>query len=131
MESRPRVVVLPHNLPLQLSSLVGRKREISQVSVLLRNARLLTLCGPGGIGKTRLALAVAEAMLDEFPQGVWLVELASLADPLLVSAAIARVMGVQSEAGTALVERLADVLRPRSVLLVLDNCEHLVDAFGH
>src|SRR4030088_2537851 len=87
VESRPRVVVLPHNLPLQLSSLVGRKREISQVSVLLRNARLLTLCGPGGIGKTRIALAVAEAMLDEFPQGVWLVELASLADPLLVSAA--------------------------------------------
>jgi ABC-type dipeptide/oligopeptide/nickel transport system ATPase subunit len=69
VESRPRVVVLPHNLPLQLSSLVGRKREISQVSVLLRNARLLTLCGPGGIGKARLALAVAEAMLDEFPQG--------------------------------------------------------------
>ena len=125
---RPRLVTRAHNLPVELSSFVGREHQIAQVGELLLSARLVTLSGPGGIGKTRLALAVAEAVLNDCPDGVWLVELASLADPALVDAATARVFGVQSEAGTPLINRLADHLRARSLLLVLDNCEHLVDA---
>ena len=128
VEARPRLIHRVNNLPVQLSSFVGRKRESAQIGELLSSMRLLTLTGPGGIGKTRLALAVASAALDAYPDGVWLAELAGLADPLLVTVAVAHIFDVRGEAGTPLVESLAEILRSRSLLLVLDNCEHLVGA---
>jgi predicted ATPase/DNA-binding CsgD family transcriptional regulator len=117
-----------YNLPLQLTSLVGREGEISEVRDLLAGARLLTLTGPGGSGKTRLALAVAGGLIEDFEDGVWLVELAPLSDPELVPQAVASVLGVREAPGDPLSETLADRLRAGSLLLVLDNCEHLVDA---
>jgi predicted ATPase/DNA-binding CsgD family transcriptional regulator len=117
-----------NNLPLQLTGLVGREREISEVGRLLGEARLLTLTGPGGSGKTRLALAVAFEVVEKYEDGVWLVELASLSDSELVPEAVASVLGVREATGTPLLGTLAEHLRSRSMLLVLDNCEHLIEA---
>jgi predicted ATPase/class 3 adenylate cyclase len=119
---------LPNNLPLQLTSFVGRERELAAVRERLTRHRLLTLTGPGGTGKTRLALQVAADLLPEYPDGVWLVELAALADPALVPQAVAQAVGVREEPGRPLLATLADALRPRRLLLLLDNCEHLLDA---
>jgi predicted ATPase/DNA-binding CsgD family transcriptional regulator len=116
------------NLPLQLTSFVGRERETAQARGLLEETRLLTLSGPGGSGKTRLALAVASELVGSFEDGVWLVELAPLSDPDLVPQAVASVLGVSETPGTPLLETLGDYLETRNVLLVLDNCEHLVAA---
>ena len=119
----------PNNLPQQLTSFVGREQEMAAVQELLRKTRLLTLTGSGGCGKTRLALQVAADLLDAFPDGVWLVELAALADPGLVPqtvAAIARAAG-GARAG-ALTQTLVEHLASKRLLLVLDNCEHLLDA---
>jgi predicted ATPase/DNA-binding CsgD family transcriptional regulator len=118
----------PNNLPLQLSSFVGREREMAQVKELLAGNRLLTLTGPGGSGKTRLALAVAREVAETFEDGAWLVELAPLSDPELVPQAVASVLGVRETPGIALVDSLRAHLEPRRILLMLDNCEHLVDA---
>jgi len=118
----------PNNLPLQLTGLVGREREISEVEGLLAEARLLTLTGPGGSGKTRLALAVASALVDEYEDGVWLVELAPLSDPDLVPQAVASVLGIRQQPGVSPADALMDHLRVADTLLVLDNCEHLVGA---
>jgi predicted ATPase/DNA-binding NarL/FixJ family response regulator len=117
-----------NNLPFQLTSLVGRQREISEVEGLLAEARLLTLTGPGGSGKTRLALAVAAEVVEDYEDGSWLVELAPLSDPELVAQAVASALSVREEPGIPLVKTLADYLAPRNVLLVMDNCEHLVQA---
>jgi predicted ATPase/class 3 adenylate cyclase len=117
-----------HNLPVQLTSFIGRKREMAEVKRLLAESRLLTLTGSGGCGKTRLALQVAADLLEEFPEGVWLVELAPLADPGLVPQAVASVLGLREEPGRSLTATLTDALRARSLLLVLDNCEHLLSA---
>jgi predicted ATPase/transcriptional regulator with XRE-family HTH domain len=116
------------NLPVQLTSLIGREREQREVRALLGAARLVTLTGAGGAGKTRLALAVAEAMLSEYPEGIWLVELAPLADPALVVQAVAQVLGLREEPGRPLLGTLLASLKERRLLLVLDNCEHLVMA---
>lgn len=119
----------PHNLPLELSSFVGREREVAEVQrLLLENTRLLTLTGPGGCGKTRLALAVAGELVEGYEDGVWLVELASLADPTLVPQAVTSVLGARAQPGRSPTEALSDYLRSRKLLLVLDNCEHLVEA---
>ena len=118
----------PNNLPLQLSSFVGRDREVAEVESLLSEHRLLTLTGPGGSGKTRLALAVASEVLDGYGHGSWLVDLAPLSDPNLVPQALASVLGVREAPGSPLTEMLCDHLLSRTMLLVLDNCEHLVDA---
>ena len=120
--------VLPHNLPLQLTSFVGRERELVAVRAALSTARLVTLTGPGGTGKTRLALQAAADALDAYPEGVWLVELAALADPALVPQAVAAAVGVREEPGRPLPATLTEALRPKRLLLVLDNCEHLLDA---
>jgi predicted ATPase/transcriptional regulator with XRE-family HTH domain len=127
----PPLPALPaprHNLPSAPSSIVGRAREQAEVQALQAEARLVTLTGAGGAGKTRLALAAAEAVLAGYPDGVWLLELASLADPTLLPQAVAQVLGVREEPARPLLETLAHHLRDRRLLLVLDNCEHLLEA---
>jgi non-specific serine/threonine protein kinase len=117
------------NLPVQLTSFIGREREQGEVRALLQGAtRLLTLTGAGGAGKTRLAQAVAGAVLSEYPDGVWLVELAPVADPVHVPKAAARTLEVAEQPGRPVRDSLVDALRPKHLLLVLDNCEHLVQA---
>ena len=123
--------VLPNNLPVQLTSFIGREREKAEVKRLLSTTRFLTLTGSGGAGKTRLALQVAAEGLEGFPDGVWLVELAVLTDPSLVPKAVASALDVPEQPGRMLTETLADSLRGKSVLVILDNCEHLVAACAH
>jgi predicted ATPase len=118
----------PNNLPLELSSFIGRGREVSEVESMLSEHRLLTLTGPGGSGKTRLALAVASGVMESFDEEVWFVELAPLSDSSLVPQAVARTLGVSEQPGVLLIHTLADSLRERELLLVLDNCEHLIGA---
>ncbi|HSN21390.1 MAG TPA: adenylate/guanylate cyclase domain-containing protein, partial [Usitatibacter sp.] len=118
--------VTPNNLPHAVSSFVGREREMAEVRELLSRARLVTLTGMGGLGKTRLSLHVAAEVSGEFPDGVWLVELAPLRDERRVSQAVASAMGVKEEPGHGLVEALERHVRERKLLLVLDNCEHLL-----
>src|SRR5436190_1201588 len=117
-----------HNLPVQLTSFVGRERELGELRGQLHRSRLLTLTGPGGAGKTRLALEVAAERLRDYDDGVWLVELAALADPGLVAQETAVVLGMQlrsqDDAGAA----LARLIGERRLLLLLDNCEHLIGA---
>jgi non-specific serine/threonine protein kinase len=113
---------------LELSSFVGREKELAEVKRLLEDNRLLTLTGSGGCGKTRLALAAASELVEGFEDGVWFVELASLADPSLVPQSVAYALGVREQPGRSPTEALSDYLRNRKVLLVLDNCEHLVEA---
>ena len=119
---------LPNNLPVQLTSFIGRESEIAEVKALLATTRLLTLTGPGGTGKTRLSLQVAADVLDMFPDGAWLAELAPLLDPVLVPQTVASVLGVREQPGRPLIDTLIDYLRSKSLLLILDNCEHLIDA---
>src|SRR5207248_4923233 len=117
----------PTNLPASLTSLVGRKAEIAQVQALLRSpARLVTLVGPGGIGKTRLALEAAGGLGDAFQDGVCFVPLAAISDPALVPSALAQTLGVQETPGRSLLEAVHDYLRPRQQLLVLDNFEQIL-----
>ncbi len=116
----------PTNLPQQLTSFVGREAALAEVVEHTRRTRLVTLVGPGGIGKTRLSLEAAASMLDAFPDGVFVVELAPIGDARLVAQAVATVLGVKEEAGKPVVEALMKHLAGRRMLLVLDNCEHLV-----
>ncbi len=122
----------PTNLPATLTSFVGRGRELAALGHALApgpvGCRLLTLTGAGGGGKTCLALEVAAAVRPHYPDGVWLVELAALADPALVPATVAAVLGVREAPDEPVLTTLADALQPRRLLLVLDNCEHLVAA---
>jgi predicted ATPase/class 3 adenylate cyclase len=117
-----------HNLPVQLTRFIGREQEIAAVKRLLTTTHLLTFTGSGGCGKTRLALQVAADLVDEYADGVWLVELAALADPALVPQTVATVLGVQEQPSRPLAQALIEDLRPKSLLLVLDNCEHLLTA---
>jgi predicted ATPase/DNA-binding SARP family transcriptional activator len=115
------------NLPRQLTSFVGRDRERADVARLLRRARLVTLTGPGGCGKTRLALEAAADALAQLPDGAWFVELGSLSDPELVAQAAALAVGVPIPASRSALEALVAHLATREALIVLDNCEHLID----
>jgi predicted ATPase/class 3 adenylate cyclase len=124
----PFSILHPNNLPLQVTSFVGRQKEIEAVSSLLSFHRLVTLTGSGGTGKTRLSLQVAAQGLEHYPQGAWFVELAPLSDPALVPSAVARVLGVQEISGRSIIDSLVDFLKTRKLLLILDNCEHLLDA---
>jgi non-specific serine/threonine protein kinase len=117
-----------NNLPLPVTSFIGRDEEQREVRALLGRSRLVTLTGTGGVGKTRLALQVGAALLDAFPDGAWLVELAPLADPALVPRTVAAAVGVREEPGREVREALVAALRQRQLLLVLDNCEHLLEA---
>ena len=116
------------HLPEEPNRFIGREREVAELRALLRQARALTLCGPGGIGKTRLALRILSAAAKEFPDGAFLVELADLRQPDLVVSRVAAALGVSEEAGRPLLDTLADALRPRRLVLALDNCEHLIEA---
>ena len=116
------------NLPAELTSFVGRRAELAEVKRLLAGSRLVTLTGIGGVGKTRLALRAAAGLRRAFRDGVWLVQLDQLSDPELVAQAVAGALGLQDRAGYAPAATLADYLAGRQLLLVLDNCEHLVDA---
>lgn len=118
----------PNNLPIQLSSFVGREQEMSRLSDLLTSHRLVTLLGPGGTGKTRLSLQIGANLLDRFVGGIWFVELAALTDPALVPQTVAAVLEVREVSGTPLMQTLIGYLKGRSLLLILDNCEHLLDA---
>jgi len=117
-----------HNLPARLTSFVGRERDVAEVQRLLTTTRLLTLTGAGGIGKTRLAIEAAADLDARLSDGVWLVKLASLADPGLIAQTIATTLGVRAPSDRPLLDTLVDYLRPREMLLLLDNCEHLVTA---
>ena len=119
---------IPNNLPRPLSSFVGRERECAVVAALIDSRRLVTLCGTGGLGKTRLSIEVARASLPHFADGVWFVELAPLLDASLVPQAVASVLGVREETGGTVAQALARFVAGRRLLLVLDNCEHVVAA---
>jgi len=120
-----------HNLPVPLTSLVGRAVAVREINDRLARTRLLTLTGVGGCGKTRLALEIGRSLLDDYAHGVWLVELGPLVDPALVAPHIAAVVGVGETAEQPLVTTLVSALRQRNILLVLDNCEHLLPGASH
>ena len=117
-----------HNLPGQLTSFIGREREIVEVCQQVRQHRLVTLNGSGGTGKTRLALRVAEELLDEFPDGIWYVELAPIVEPESIAQEIISRLGLQNDATGSPQSILINYLRRKKLLLLLDNCEHLLDA---
>ena len=121
---------LPNNLPAQLTSFIGRVLELAEVKQLLTRTPLLTVTGPGGTGKTRFSLQLAAEVLDmkQFTDGVWLVELAPLADPTLVAQTVASTLGLREQPGRTILDTLVDYLRGKNLLLILDNCEHLIEA---
>lgn len=118
------------NLPHELTNFVGRRRELAEVRRLLSESRLVTLTGMGGVGKTRLALRVAASLLPTFEDGVWLVELGGLRDPAFVADTVAAALGLRERIGRPAQVLLADFLADRHLLLVIDNCEHLVHEVG-
>ena len=119
---------IPNNLPIQVTSFVGREHEIAELKQSLTKTRLVTLTGSGGTGKTRLSLQVATEMLDRFKDGVWFIELAPITDPTLVPNTVANILGVREEPGRPLMTTLMDWFSDRELLIILDNCEHLLDA---
>jgi predicted ATPase/class 3 adenylate cyclase len=119
---------LPNNLPVQTTSFVGREKQLEEVKRLLESERLLTLMGTGGTGKTRLALEAGAQVIHEFRDGVWLVELALIAEPERVVEAVAAAVGAREEPDRPLRSTLVNYLRGKSILVLLDNCEHLVSA---
>jgi len=119
---------IPNNLPTLATSFVGRDQELAEVEKLVRGARLITITGVGGAGKTRLALQVAASMSGEFPGGTWLVELAAITDPDLVVSATARALGVAEQPGRPVIESLVEHLEANRTLLIIDNCEHVIGA---
>ncbi len=115
------------HLPVPLTELIGRTREIEEVLGLITNRRMVTLVGSGGVGKTRLAIAVGEAVLSQFQDGVWFVDFSPLAEPNMAAQITANALGIAEEHGISIVATLSNVLVPRSTLVILDNCEHLVE----
>src|SRR5262249_27121211 len=128
--SVPVASAVPHNLPLPRTRLIGREQEVAAATTqLLRSdVRLLTLTGPGGVGKTGLALQIAANVLDEFVDGVFFVRLAPMREPTLVATTIARAVGVREPGDESRLESLKWFLRDRTLLLTLDNFEHLLVA---
>ena len=119
------------NLPTLLTSFIGRKKELQEVVNLIAKHHLVTLTGSGGVGKTRLSLQVAQQVLDHYPDGVWLVDFAPILDPLLVPRTTAITIGLRHEPERPVIDMLCDYLRPKKILFILDNCEHLVDGCAH
>ena len=116
----------PNNLTQQLNSFIGRERELAEIKQMLASNRLVTLLGMGGIGKSRLSTQLAADVLDDFPDGVWFVELAAITDSTLVPQAVATVLGVKEEAGRPVIDALTKYVRDRQLLIILDNCEQVV-----
>src|SRR5271170_3208909 len=116
-----------HNLPVAVTRMIGRKETVAALVSRLSRARLVTILGPGGIGKTTVALAVAEAVVSSYEHGVWLIDLAPLGDARLVPSAIATILDLQIHAEDPL-PGLTAALRDKRMLLVLDNCEHVIEA---
>jgi len=116
------------HLPAEFSSFIGRADEVDELARLVRTARAVTLCGAGGIGKTRLALRVLAAVAPEFPDGTWFIDLGELRQPDLVAGTVAHLVGVDEEPGRLMTDTLADALRYRRAIIALDNCEHLIAA---
>ena len=121
----------PGNLPAEATSFIGRRHELADARRKLTTARLVSLVGPGGVGKTRLAMRIATDLARSFPDGVWLVELAELRDPALVGHTVLAGLDLRDQLATEPMDRLRSYLRDRELLLVVDNCEHLVDAAAH
>ena len=126
--ARGEAYSIPSNLPLQLTSFVGRDRQMADIKRVFGENRLLTLTGAAGCGKTRLALEAGWALLEDCPDGVWLVELAPLVDPSLVPQTVTIALGLKEEPNRALTKTLVDYLKGRNLLLLIDNCEHLISA---
>jgi predicted ATPase/DNA-binding winged helix-turn-helix (wHTH) protein len=124
----PRARKQRHNLPASLTSFVGREREMRELITLLASSRLVTLTSMGGTGKTRLSLQLGAEIADNYADGVWLVELAALTDARLVPAAVAAVLGVMEVSGRSVMEALEQFVKDRQLLVIFDNCEHLVEA---
>ena len=120
--------VYQHNLPAQLTSFIGREKEIIEITHAIREQRLVTLTGIGGTGKTRLALQVSVDLIDDFLDGVWFIQLAPIFDATFVPQTVASVLGIREQPARSLTELLIDYMRTKHLLLILDNCEHLVDA---
>ena len=120
-----------HNLPTQLTSFIGREKEVAEIKALLSSARLVTLTGPGGTGKTRLTIEVGLDELPTYPNGVKIIELAPLTDPAQITPAVAQIFGLQELPFTTIESLVIDYLRDKSSLLILDNCEHLIQACSH
>jgi predicted ATPase/class 3 adenylate cyclase len=118
----------PNNLPEQVTSFIGREREIADIKSLLGKTRLLTVTGSGGCGKTRLTLQVAAELLEENEDGAWLVELGPITDPDLVPRTVANALQVREERGRPILQSVVEFLKNRQLLLLIDNCEHLLDA---
>src|SRR5499433_2680049 len=128
-QSAPVAADIPaatNNLPQQLTSLIGREADLAEIKTRLRNHRLVTLAGAGGVGKTRLSIEAGRGLLDRYPDGVWLAELAPLNDPQLVTSIIGEVLGVSLNAPSGAVETLALALKNKELLLIVDNCEHVI-----
>jgi predicted ATPase/class 3 adenylate cyclase/tetratricopeptide (TPR) repeat protein len=119
---------IPNNLPLQLKTFIGREKEIDRVKKRLEKNRLVTLTGSGGVGKTRLSIQVASELLGEFPHGVILVELAPIADPALVTRTVCAALDITTEGNLPALQVLTEYLRLKKTLLVIDNCEHLIES---
>jgi len=126
--AKPFGTAVANNLPVALTSFVGRREEMEEVAALLASTRLVTLAGAGGCGKSRLAVQIARNVLEHYPDGAWIVELAPLSDPSLVASRVAAVFGVRESAGRPVADTLAEALASRAFLLILDNCEHLTGA---
>ncbi len=118
----------PTNLPLQLSSFVGRVEELEDVAAALQSTRVVTLSGVGGVGKTRLALQIAAEVLPRYRDGAWLIELGPVGEPDAVVEVAASTLGIQQHQGRSLAESVVEALRGKQMLLVVDNCEHVLDA---
>jgi predicted ATPase/class 3 adenylate cyclase len=119
---------IANNLPAQITSFIGREKEVEQIKQVIKQNRLVTLTGSGGTGKSRLSLRVAEEIMEIFIDGVWFVELGPLSNPALVTGTVANVFGVREEVGHAFIHTLIDWFKDRELLLILDNCEHLIEA---
>ena len=126
--AEPKSALPPTNVPEPISELIGRDDELREILSLAAAHRLVTLTGPGGIGKTRLGSEVAHRLLPNFVDGVWAIELAPLSDPELVPVAVATALGLELISGTASPLSVASALRSQQLMLVLDSCEHVVDA---